>query len=89
MGEVVETSFHPINGKHGKDVHGGRLSAQSSPVNEFSCKAHTGLRSRLIEECKCRLVGEMQTQSFDCSSQGTLLVVASFSEYKYSVLIFC
>jgi hypothetical protein len=35
MGEVVETSFHPINGKHGKSVYGGRFSVQSSLVNGF------------------------------------------------------
>jgi hypothetical protein len=58
MGEVVETSFHPINGKHGKAGHGGRLSAQSSPVNGFFCKAHTDLILRLTEECKCSLTEE-------------------------------
>jgi hypothetical protein len=59
MGEVIDTSFHPINGKHGKDGRGGRVSAQSSPVREFSYKSHTDLRSCLIEECKFRLVEEM------------------------------
>jgi hypothetical protein len=36
----------------------GRLSAQSSPVNGFSCKAHPDLILRLTEECKCSLTEE-------------------------------
>jgi hypothetical protein len=36
MGEVVETSSHPINGKHGGDDHGkAELSARGSPVKWF------------------------------------------------------
>jgi hypothetical protein len=58
MGEVLETSSHPINGKNGRTGHGGRLPAESSPVNGFSCKAHTDLISLLTEECKCRLIEE-------------------------------
>jgi hypothetical protein len=58
MGEVVETSFHPINGKHGKSSCGGKLSAQISHVNRFFCKAHTDLILRLTEECKCSLTKE-------------------------------
>jgi hypothetical protein len=38
MGKVVETSFHHINGKHGKLAVEGRLSAQSSPVMDFPAK---------------------------------------------------
>jgi hypothetical protein len=49
-GVVVETSSHPINGKHGRTGRGGRLSAQSSHVDGFSCKSHTDLSSRLTEE---------------------------------------
>jgi hypothetical protein len=58
MGEVVETSFHPINGKLGKSSRGGRLSAQISHVNRFFCKAHTDLILRLTKECKCSLTKE-------------------------------
>jgi hypothetical protein len=58
MGEVVEISFHPINGKHGKVGHGGRVSAQSPPVNGFFYKSHTDLIFRLIEGCKCSLIEE-------------------------------
>jgi hypothetical protein len=36
----------------------GRLSAESSPINRFSCKAHTDLISRLTEECKWSLTEE-------------------------------
>jgi hypothetical protein len=38
MGKVVETSFHHINGKHGKLAMEGRLSAESSPVMDFLVK---------------------------------------------------
>jgi hypothetical protein len=38
MGKVVETSFHHINGKHGKLVVEGRQSAESSPVMDFLVK---------------------------------------------------
>jgi hypothetical protein len=41
MGEVVETSSHPINGEHGRNRCGGRLSTQISPVDGFSYKSHT------------------------------------------------
>jgi hypothetical protein len=58
MGDVVETSFHPINGKHGKVGRGGKLSAQSSPIKGFSCKDHTDLILCLTEECKCSLTKE-------------------------------
>jgi hypothetical protein len=57
-GVVVETSSHPINGKHGRPGRGGRLSAQSSPVDRFSCKAHADLSSRLTEECMHSLTEE-------------------------------
>jgi hypothetical protein len=39
-GVVVETSSHPINGKHGEKGCGGRLSIQSFLVDGFSCKTH-------------------------------------------------
>jgi hypothetical protein len=58
MGQVVETSSHPINGKHRRAGHEGRLSVESSPINGFFCKAHIDLRSHLTEECKCRLIEE-------------------------------
>jgi hypothetical protein len=82
MGEVVETSSHPINGKHGRTGRGGRLSAQSSPVNGFSCKAHTDLILHLTEECKCSLTEEDADVSLECNDQSTPLVGASCSEYK-------
>jgi hypothetical protein len=41
-----------------KDGRVGRLSAKSSPVNGFSCKAHADLRSCIVEECKCRMTKE-------------------------------
>jgi hypothetical protein len=40
MGATVETSSHPINGKHTENGHGGRLSIRSFPRDGFSCKAH-------------------------------------------------
>jgi hypothetical protein len=40
MGATVETSPHPINGKHTENGRGGRLSIQSFLRDEFSCKAH-------------------------------------------------
>jgi len=58
IGEVVETLFHPVNGKHGSVSHGGRLSTRGLPVNEFSCKTHTDMRSRLTKECKCKVAKE-------------------------------
>jgi hypothetical protein len=58
IGEVFEISFHPIDGKHGSVDRGGRLSTRGLPVNEFSCKTHTDLRSCLTEECKCSLTEE-------------------------------
>jgi hypothetical protein len=50
IGEVVETSFHPVNGKHGSVGRGSRLSTRGLPVNEFSYKTHIDLRSRLTED---------------------------------------
>jgi hypothetical protein len=58
MGEVVETSFHPINGMHGKYGHGGRVSMQSPLVNGFLCKGYNDRIFRLTEECKCILIEE-------------------------------
>jgi hypothetical protein len=58
MGEVVETLFHSINRKNGKFGHGGRLSAQSSPLNGFLYESHTDLILRPTEECKCSLTEE-------------------------------
>jgi hypothetical protein len=58
MGEVVETSFHPINGKRGKAGRRGRLSAKIPPVNGLFCKTHTDMILRLTEECKCSLTEE-------------------------------
>jgi hypothetical protein len=58
MVKVVEISSHPINSKHGRVGHGIRLLVESSPFNDFFCKAHTDLRSHLTEECKCTLAEE-------------------------------
>ena len=58
MGEVVETSFHRINGNHGKVGFGSILSAQSPPISGCSCKAHTDPNLCLIEECMYRLKKE-------------------------------
>jgi hypothetical protein len=38
MGKVVETSFHHINGKHGKSGHGGQTVSQKFPVMDFLVK---------------------------------------------------
>jgi hypothetical protein len=35
MGKVVETSFHHINGKHGKSDCGGQTVSQKFPVMDF------------------------------------------------------
>jgi len=56
MGEVVETLSHPINGKNGITGRGCTLSAESSPINGFSCKAHTNIILHLTDECKCSLI---------------------------------
>jgi hypothetical protein len=58
VGKVVETSHHHINENHGRTSHGGRLSAQSSLVSRFSCKAHIDLSSRLTEGYMHRLIEE-------------------------------
>jgi hypothetical protein len=90
MGKVVETSFHHINRKHGRTGHGSRLSAQSSPVSKFSCKAHTDLE--LTSDRRMHV----QTDKRRCRRKALIVVarshssvVASCSEYKYSILIFC
>jgi hypothetical protein len=58
MGEVAETSSHPINGKHGKLVVEADCQPKV-PLSTYSpAKAHTDLRSRLTEECKCKLTEE-------------------------------
>jgi hypothetical protein len=58
MGEVVETSFHPINGKRGKSRRRDRFSTQIPPVNGLFYKTHTDLILHLTEECKCNLTEE-------------------------------
>jgi len=40
MGMIVETSSHPINGKHAESGREGRLSIRSFLMEKFSCKAH-------------------------------------------------
>jgi hypothetical protein len=40
MGEVVETSSHPINGKQAEDDRECRLTIQSFLLDGFSCKTH-------------------------------------------------
>jgi hypothetical protein len=38
MGKVVETSFHHINGKHGKSGRGGQTVSRKFPVMDFLVK---------------------------------------------------
>jgi hypothetical protein len=89
MGKVVETSFHHLNGKHGRTGHGGQTISRKFPCHGFSCKAHTDLILRLTKECKCSLTEEDVDAKLECSGQNHTSEGASCSEYKYSVLIFC
>jgi hypothetical protein len=58
MGEVFETSSQPINGNHGELSMEADCQSKVSPVNGFSFKAHTNMRSCLTKECKCILTEE-------------------------------
>jgi hypothetical protein len=62
-GVVVETTSHPINGKYGRVGRGGRLSAQISLVDRFSCKSHTDLRLCLTKECIHSLIEEEEDEN--------------------------
>jgi hypothetical protein len=73
MGKVVETSFHHINGKHGRSGHGGQDCQPKVPCHGFSGEAHTDLILRLTEECKCSLTEEEEMPSLEYSDQSTLL----------------
>jgi hypothetical protein len=89
MGKVVETSFHHINGKHGKSGHGGQTVSRKFPCHGFSVKP---IPSDLASDrrmqvqpdrrrCRCQALNVARTE---CASGGSKLF-----EYKYSVLIFC
>jgi hypothetical protein len=58
MVEAFETSSQSINENHGELSMEVNYQLKVSPVNGFSCKAHTYLRSHLTEECKRILIEE-------------------------------